>query len=216
VAVTRTAFRDQVKEILLARILSGEYAPGERLVETRIAREMGTSQGPVREALRVLETLRLVESEPFVGARVRAVTNEELTEIYPVRAAIEAGAAREATVRLGGRVEPLERTLETMYRAADEGDMHSQVNEDVRFHRTIVEATGNATFLEVWSSLGVEVRTLITALRLITRRPGGLGLREIAALHEPIVEALRGGDPDVAAAAAREHVETFARLLEEG
>jgi GntR family transcriptional regulator, transcriptional repressor for pyruvate dehydrogenase complex len=90
------------------------------------------------------------------------------------------------------------------------------VSEDVRFHRTIVEATGNATFLEVWSSLGVEVRTLITALRLITRRPGGLALREIAALHEPIVEALRGGDPDMAAAAAREHIETFARLLEEG
>jgi DNA-binding GntR family transcriptional regulator len=215
-AVTRTAFRDQVKEILLERILSGEYAPGERLVETRIARELGTSQGPVREALRVLETLRLIESEPFVGARVRAVSNEELTEIYPVRAALESGAARVAAVRLRGRVEPLERTVNAMYVAADEGDLHGQVTADVRFHRTIVEATGNSMFLEVWSSLGIETRTLITSLRLLTRAPGGFRLREIAALHEPIVEALRNQDPDEAATAARVHVETFGRLVEEG
>jgi DNA-binding GntR family transcriptional regulator len=215
VAVTRTAFRDQVKEILLARILSGEYAPGERLVETRIARELGTSQGPVREALRVLETLRLVESEPFVGARVRAVSNDELTEIYPVRAAIESGAAREAAVRLGGRVERLEASVEAMYRAADEKDMHEQVAQDVQFHRTIVEATGNSMFLAVWSSLGIETRTLITSLRLLTRDHDALRLREIAALHEPIVEALRKQDPDEAATAARVHVETFGRLIEE-
>jgi DNA-binding GntR family transcriptional regulator len=213
-AVTRTVFRDQVKEILLTRILSGEYAPGERIVETRVARELGTSQGPVREALRVLETLRLVESEPFVGARVRAFSNDELTEIYPVRAAVEAGAARAAAIRLEGDVTPLARSLAAMYRAADKGDVHGQVTHDVRFHRTIVEATGNAIFMEVWSSLGVEARTLMTTLRLFTGE-SGLGLREIAALHEPIVEALQSGDPDEAAAAAREHVETFGRLLEE-
>ena len=213
-AVTRTVFRDQVKEILLTRILDGTYAPGERLVETRIARELGTSQGPVREALRVLETLRLVESEPFVGARVRAVSNDELTEIYPVRAAVEAGAARAAAVRLGGDVVELERSLAAMYRAAKAGDVQAQVTSDVRFHRTIVESTQNTIFVEVWSSLGVEVRTLITTLRLYTTGTG-LGLRDIAALHEPLLEALRGGDPDEAAAAAREHVETFGRLLEE-
>lgn len=212
-AITRTAFRDQVKEILLARILSGEYAPGERLVETRIARELGTSQGPVREALRVLETLRFVETEPFVGARVRAISEDELTEIYPVRAAIEAGAARQAAVRLKGRVDELERCVEAMYEAADEGDMQQQVAQDVQFHRTIVEAAGNSIFLEVWGSLGIESRTLITSLRLLMQLPGGFDLREIAALHEPVVEALRAGEPDRAAAAAREHVETFGRLL---
>ncbi len=149
-----------------------------------------------------------------MGARVRAVSTDELTEIYPVRAAVEAGAARAAAVRLGGKVKPLERALAAMYHAADKGDVHGQVTHDVAFHRTIVEATENAIFLEVWSSLGVEVRTLITTLRLFTAG-SGFGLREIAALHEPIVEALRGGDPDEAAAAAREHVETFGRLFEE-
>jgi DNA-binding GntR family transcriptional regulator len=214
VSVTRTAFRDQVKEVLLARILSGEYAPGERLVETRIARELGTSQGPVREALRVLETLRLVESEPFIGARVRAVTREELAEIYPVRAAIESAAAREAAVRLDGRVEQLELALEAMYRAAAAGDINEQVAQDVQFHRTIVEATQNSAFVKVWLSLGVEAGTLITLLRLITELPDGMELRDIAALHEPILAALRTRDPDAAARAAAEHLQTFRQLLE--
>jgi len=214
VNVVRTPFRDQVKEVLLTRILNGEYAPGERLVETRIARELGTSQGPVREALRVLETLRLVESEPFVGARVRAVTREELVEIYPVRAAIEAAAARQAAVRLNGNVERLELALEAMYQAAAAGDVDDQVANDVQFHRAIVEATENSIFVKVWLSLGVEAGTLMTLLRLIIEVPGGMELRDIAALHEPILEALRTRDPDAAARAAAEHLETFRHLLE--
>src|SRR5438876_8572640 len=102
--VARTVLREQVKEVLLERILRGEYGPGERLVETRIAQELGTSQAPVREALRDLESLRFVESEPFRGARVRAISDEELIEVYPVRAAIEEVAAREAAIRLDGGV----------------------------------------------------------------------------------------------------------------
>src|SRR5207253_3458723 len=112
--VSRVVLREQVKELILARILGGEYVPGERLVETRIAQELGTSQAPVREALRDLELLRFVESEPFRGARVREVSEEELIEIYPVRAAIEEVAAREAAVRLDGDVERLEAELEAM------------------------------------------------------------------------------------------------------
>jgi DNA-binding GntR family transcriptional regulator len=92
--------RQQVKELLLERILSHHYAPGDRLVETRIAQELGVSQAPVREALRELETLRFVESAPFKGAWVREVSDRELAEIYPIRAALEDVAARAAAERL--------------------------------------------------------------------------------------------------------------------
>jgi DNA-binding GntR family transcriptional regulator len=88
-AISRTVLREQVKDILLHRIVSGQLKPGERLVETRIASELGTSQAPVREALRDLELLRLVESEPFRGARVREFGDSELIEVYPVRAVLE-------------------------------------------------------------------------------------------------------------------------------
>src|SRR5687767_12419783 len=117
--------RDQIRDALVERIISGAYGPGERIVEIRVAQEFGVSQAPVREALRELELLRLVVSEPFRGARVREVTAEELAEIYPVRAALEEVAARGAAGNLGGDVEPLEREIEGMRRAAEAADVHA-------------------------------------------------------------------------------------------
>jgi DNA-binding GntR family transcriptional regulator len=206
-SVTRVVLREQVKELILERILSGAYRPGERLVETRIATELGTSQAPVREALRDLEILRFVESEPFRGSRVREVSQEELIEIYPVRAAIEEVAAREAATRLDGNVDALEAELDAMHEAADANDLHAEVEHDVAFHRLIVEASGNAILLETWLSLGIGPRTIVTALRT------GLDGHEIAERHRPVLEALRARDPESAGAALRRHVEQYGELL---
>src|SRR3954453_18189120 len=96
-ALSRPMLRDQIKDAIVERILNGDYAPGERIVEIRVAQEFGVSQAPVREALRELELLRLVVSEPFRGARVREVTAGGLAEIYPVRGALEGGAAGAGT-----------------------------------------------------------------------------------------------------------------------
>ncbi len=206
-SVTRVVLREQVKELILERILNETYRPGERLVETRIAAELGTSQAPVREALRDLELLRFVESEPFRGARVRDVSQEELIEIYPVRAAIEAVAAREAAERLDGDVEALAAELDSMHRAADAEDLHALVEHDVAFHRLIVEASGNRVLFETWLSLGIEARTIVTALRT------GLDGHEIAERHRPVLEALRARDPELAGTTLRRHVEQFGELL---
>src|SRR3954466_11235897 len=92
-AVNRAMLRDQIKDVLLQRILDGHYSPGQRIVETRVAEEFGVSQAPVREALRELEILRLVVSEPFRGARVRDVSTREIAQAYPVRAALQGLAA---------------------------------------------------------------------------------------------------------------------------
>ncbi len=205
--VTRVVLREQVKELILERIVNGTYKPGERLVETRIATELGTSQAPVREALRDLELLRFVESEPFRGARVREVSQEELMEIYPVRAALEEVAAREAAKRLDGQVDALEAELEAMHKAADAHDLHAQVEHDVAFHRLIVEASGNQVLLETWLALRIEARTIVTALRT------GLDGHEIAERHRPVLEAFRARDPDRAGTALRRHVEQFGELL---
>lgn len=208
--LTRTVLREQVKEILLERILDGEYAPGDRLVETRIAQELGTSQSPVREALRELEQLRLVESAPYRGARVRALSTRELAEIYPVRAALEEVAVREAAVRLEGRVEALEQELDAMRDAAAAGDLHALVEHDVRFHRLIVEASGNQTLLDVWEGLRVEARTALTALAV------GIDHHELAEKHEPVLRALADGDPGRAGEALRIHIEEFGQLVLQG
>jgi DNA-binding GntR family transcriptional regulator len=207
-AISRTVLREQVKEALLQRIVSGELKPGERLVETRIAHELGTSQAPVREALRDLEQLRLVESEPFRGARVRGFGEEELVEVYPVRAALEELAAKEATRRLDGDVRALEREVQAMRAAAKRGDTGALVRHDIEFHRRIVEAAGNQVLEQCWKSLGVEGRITITLYGTFVEA------EEAAERHVPILEAIRSRKPAAAGREARKHVEQFARIAQ--
>lgn len=204
--ISRTVLREQVKDLLLQRIASGELKPGDRIVETRIASELGTSQAPVREALRDLELLRLVESEPFKGARVRGFGNAELVEVYPVRAALEELAAKEATKRLAGDVSALEAEVDAMRDAARRGDTTALVRHDIAFHRLVVESAGNPILEQCWKSLGVEGPITIT-LYGTSVEPG-----EAAELHAPLLDAIRSGKPGAAGRAARRHVEAFARI----
>jgi len=204
--ISRTVLREQVKDLLLQRIASGELKPGDRIVETRIAAELGTSQAPVREALRDLELLRLVESEPFKGARVRGFGNAELVEVYPVRAALEELAAKEATRRLAGDVSALEAEVDAMRDAARRGDVNALVRHDIAFHRLVVEAAGNPILEQCWKSLGIEGPITITLYGT------SVDPEEAAELHAPLLDAIRSGKPGAAGRAARRHVEAFARI----
>jgi DNA-binding GntR family transcriptional regulator len=203
-AVMRSMLRDQVRDALVERILDGVYGPGERIVEIRVAEEFGVSQAPVREALRELEHLRLVVSEPFRGARVREVSPEELAEIYPVRAALEEVAARAATPALAGDVTPLTAELESMRKAAKRGDVHDFIAHDVAFHRIIVEASGNRTLQDLWRSLHVDLRTTITLIKRVEDLEG------VAEQHVPVLEAIEAGDAELASSVLRSHIESFA------
>lgn len=196
--------REQIKEVLLERIIDGAYPPGERIVETRIAQEFGVSQAPVREALRELESMRFIVSEPFRGARVREVTTEELAEIYPVRAALEEVAARAAVSNMEGRVDALMTEIELMREAADARDVHRFIAHDVAFHGTIVDASGNRTLQELWTSLHIASRTTVTLIHHVDE----LGF--VAGTHEPVLEALVSGDADLAGRTLRNHIEFFA------
>ena len=90
--ISRSVLSDQVKDRLLQAILDGRYPPGARIVETRVAREFGTSQAPVREALRDLEAIGVVETTAFRGARVRRPSAAELLEAFAIRTLNQASA----------------------------------------------------------------------------------------------------------------------------
>jgi DNA-binding GntR family transcriptional regulator len=205
---TRANLREQVKDVILQRILSGAYRPGARLVETRIAQELGVSQAPVREALRDLEQLGCIVHEPFRGCSVRAFSARELIEAFPVRAALEALAARLAAERI---TEPellhLADLLETMRAAARRGDAHDQSQANASFHATIVRASRNATLERQWSFLEPFSRTYITVSQ------PDLDLQALSDRHIPILEALRVRDPDAAADAMHRHLMEAAELL---
>lgn len=186
----------------------GTYGPGERIVESRIAAEIGVSQTPVREALRDLEAMRFVESQPNRGARVREMTVEELGFIYPVRAALEELAGREAAGRItDDQLAALRVELDAMRQAAKDNDLHEQVVHDVTFHELIVEASGNQILIDLWRSLRVEARTLVSVLR------GRADLSSIAEMHQPILSALLSRDAERASREMRSHIEFFGSFV---
>ena len=209
-SLTRTVLREQIRELLLERILKGELQPGDRLVELQIAQELGTSQAPVREAFRELQSLGFVEHEPHRGTRVRRITEEELAEIYPVRAALEELAAQEAASRLDGKVGELEREFEAMREAAERNNLQDLAAHDATFHRLIVEAAGNRVLLDTWRTLRVEARVVVTALKT------DIDLHELAELHQPLLEALSEGSPEKAGEALRQHFELLRTMMKRG
>ena len=170
-AISRSVLSDQVKDRLLQAILDGRYPPGARIVETRVARELGTSQAPVREALRDLEALGVVETTAFRGARVRRPSADELLEAFAIRAELESLGARLAIPRLTDEdLEDLAGYVDEMQRAADDGDTHAEATADAAFHGRIVELAGNATLERVWRTLEPFSRTYITIV-VPGRRP---------------------------------------------
>lgn len=206
--LTRSVLSDQLREKILQRILDGDFEPGERIVESRLMKEYGVSQAPVREALRGLEAMRFVESQAHRGVRVRAISQKEMGEMYPVRAALEEVAGRAAAPHMTDEiVELLDAEIDAMRAATDDGDLRGQLVHDTRFHELIFEAAGNSLLLEVWRSLHAEIRTLITYASL------GTELREIVDSHQPILAALRMRDPVLAGKEMRHHIEYFGALV---
>jgi len=200
IALARSVLADQVRERLLERILSGRYPPDARIVETQVASELGTSQAPVREALRGLEALGVVEIAPFRGARVRRPTDRELLEAYAVRSALETLAARLAVPRLtDADLDRLAAATDAMQSAARDDDRHGVAAADARFHEAIVELADNGTLLKLWRSLEPFLRTYLTLA------VPGADPRWAADLHAPVLAALRSRDPEAAVRALERH-----------
>jgi len=206
----RSVLADQVKERLLDGILTGRYAPDSRIVETQLARELGTSQAPVREALRGLEALGVVEITPFRGARVRRPTRRELLEAYAVRTSLESLGARLAVPRLtDDDLDELAACVDEMQAAARDDDGAGVAEADARFHGRLLELGDNATLLRVWRSLEPFSRTYITLV------VPGADPRWSADLHVPILEALRRRDVDAVVAALERHFEEVSANMAE-
>ena len=206
--VARNVLSAQVKDRILQWILEGELAPGSRIVETRVARELGTSQAPVREALRDLATLGVVEMQAYRGARVRRPTKQELVEAMEVRAELEAMAARLASARMTeDQLAELQRLMEDMAKWADAGDAHEHAVSNTQFHAAIVRASGNRTLERTWSMLEPFARTYVTAT------VPGIDLHWLGDRHIPIFEALQARDSERAAETMRDHAKEAEALV---
>jgi DNA-binding GntR family transcriptional regulator len=204
--IPRVVLGDQVKEYVIAAIMNGEFQPGDRIVASSMARELGISQAPVREAIRDLVLLGFLETEPYRGTFVRSFSRKELFEVYRVRAALESLAARLAATRLTEEdVSTLRRTLDEMIRAAQEQDEDRMVRLDIEFHRTIMQCSQNSVLFQLWQTLQFGLWTIVTT------RMSSFDLEDLARRHEDLLEALQTRDPRRAAAAMQHHIEELGR-----
>lgn len=189
-----------IKRILLHRITNGELVPGERIIESRLAKELEISQSPVREALRDLAAIGLVEIETRRGARVRQPTAKELRDVSEVRSEIDAMAARLAAPRLDDDIiEELRLAHQEMTACHDSRDYVGMTEADAEFHRIIARASGNEAIERVFGQLEPFARTFITLTSPNVEVDG------ILSQHEGILDALIARDPVRAADHARAH-----------
>lgn len=189
----RSCMSDRIRNAIASRIYDGRLPPGTRLVELELAKEFDTSQTPVREALRELESLRLVESRPYRGTRVRAISNREMAEAYEVRGALERLAAILAVQLRDGKFPEIRQALDGITTAAEQGDAEGYARHNLDFHRLILVASGNATLLQTWESLAFETR-----MRISIGRSTRELLLERVPVHAEILQALEQGNGEAA------------------
>lgn len=203
--IRRRVLREEVREAVIDEILSGRLAPGTRIVETQLAKQFGVSQAPVREALRDLALFGFVVCSPFRSTYVRQISTADLLKSYPVRAALESVAAREAATIIDEEtLAKLEDHIAAMRRAAEANDHRAHVDADFAFHHTIIKASGNEMLEHVWQSMRLATTTLVThSMMQMTHRSMG----EIGERHVVVLEALRSRDPVAAETAMRRHIE---------
>ncbi|HOQ97987.1 MAG TPA: GntR family transcriptional regulator [Anaerolineae bacterium] len=189
----------RIRDALMARILNGELAPGERLKDSEIAARYGTSHTPVREALRLLARDGVVEILPYRGCVVRRIDEQEMADIFEVRTLLLGYAARRAAARLtAGQLQQLEALATEHEQALAAGELERAAEAGRRFHEVLLEAVGNGFLTRLSRHLGTRVRLA----RRAYLRSAPL---DAASCHD-IVEALRTRDGARAEALISAHI----------
>lgn len=201
--------REQVADHLREEILSSRLAPGVELGEAALARSLGISRGPLREALGQLAAEGLVTIVPRRGAVVKRFTRQEFIDAYQVREALESLAIKLAVPRLtdGDKAE-LHGMCTEMERAAAGGDIDRFFEINHQFHAKLVHASGNEKLEEVHGQLVAQMGRLMK--QSVELRGGA---EQSAAEHGRILEAVDAGDPALAARLLEEHIEVPQRVL---
>lgn len=191
-------------------IVRGEFGPGEALPEVPLAKRLATSRNTVREALREVESLGLVEIESHRGAFVRELSRERAAEIFSLRAVLESFAARLAVERSSGGelAAALRAALEAQREAVRIGDILGVAKSDTEFHETLSSFCGHELLLSHLKALQMETRRFIVAARQHAEE-----YSPIVDLHVPIVEAVESGDARLVESVVYAHVMTSGEAL---
>jgi len=154
-SLLHSSLKEQITKILKQRILTGEIKPGDRITEMHLAKEFGTSQAPVREALRSLESQGFLEHKTHSGTSVRSLEKKDILEINQIRAALEIQAVTDGFTKLQEQLYQLEQIMENIQKYETSVEYLNKVNQ---FHETVFKAYNNKTMWEMWDSLSIQVQ----------------------------------------------------------
>ena len=197
------SIRQKIYKHLREQLLNGEIPPRQHLVEAKIAKEIGTSRTPIREALHSLELEGLIESIPRVGYVVKAISENEVEEICEIRAAVEGVGARWAMEKAPQKlIEDLKKNISISEEKAAQGDPKVFVELDAQFHEIIARLSGSKRLQE----LGQTLRRHMLRYRIQSIYLTENVLRAIQG-HKGILEAIEKGNVEEVIRAIKCHLE---------
>lgn len=202
---TRTK-KELMVDILREAILSGEIQPGERLLQEELAERFKVSQTPIREAIQQLVAEGVLSHSPYRGVQVAEISPAEAQQVYLIRAALESLATRQAVPNLKLSDVAALRANQTAFEQVAAGGEGSTLQINNTFHRTIYSAAGMPLLESLIKSLWLK--TPWDTLFVIPNR-----LKDAAAEHRRILDAIEAGDAELAGQRMAEHLEAGARAL---
>ena len=211
----RTSLPAEVADLIRSLIVSGKLASGERVIETRIARELGVGQATVREGLAALAGEGLVQHRPNRGYCVNELSIEEIDQIFLLREEWEVLAVRLAIQRRSdwrGDCRPLIESVKGLHRAAARRDVVTYFShDDLTFHKALWDLSGNNFLVQALSRITIPVFAFCMILRV---KHLEIDLEENACLHEVIAEALLSERPESALKVTRDSIRSFRKLTQ--
>ncbi len=198
----RTTYVDDVILAIRAAVLKGDFTPGRRLSEPELARQLGVSRTPVREALRSLEREGLVQRTPGRGIAVVKITPEDVDEIYTIKSVLEGVAVRLACQRASDKeIERLYRFTDDMQALAEKDDIGAYAAVSREFHAALIRAARSRRLSEVYRIVDAPIQRLRVFALAQPGRPRA-SVRE----HRAILDAIARRDPEAAETLIRAHV----------
>ncbi len=197
---------------MLALILRGTLAPGQRINEPDIANRLGVSRVPVREALRELESSGLVVARKHSGVFVRQLEASEIRDLYQLRALLDGFAGRQAAqlakVPRAILLADLNDSIQAMHDAEKQRQVQSYYSENLRFHWLLISATHNETLTETYR--GIVQKLHLSRLKNLFHN---VGMQSSIAEHRDIVKALSQGNAQLCEALMANHVDIAYKRL---
>ena len=198
---SKATLREEVKKHIIKGVNDGTYKFGERLVETKLAKELQMSQAPVREALLELSIQGIIEDRPYAGSFLKKPAIKDVEDHYDVRSVIESYAASLAAENR--TEEELQNMRFILHEMSECTDMEEFVDLDHAFHGLIMDASRNTVLKRIWNSISAYETTYQTALS------NRWTIHDMYELHRNLYDVIATGNGKAAEAEMYLHIAGF-------